>query len=167
MNSRLVPSDRAALDRLVDRLDYPMLIVTAEADGERAGCLVGFATQCSIEPPRFLLCISRQNHTFRVASRASTLVAHLLGPEDGALAALFGEETGDTVDKFARCCWAPGPGGPVLEDCRRWFAGRVLNRIEAGDHVAFLVEPFAAAAGPDDGQLGFQDVRHLRPGHPS
>ncbi|HEX8931084.1 MAG TPA: flavin reductase, partial [Actinomycetota bacterium] len=56
MNSRLAPSDQAALDRLVDRLDYPMLIVTAETDGERAGCLVGFATQCSIEPPRFLLC---------------------------------------------------------------------------------------------------------------
>jgi hypothetical protein len=33
-------------------------------------------------------------------------------------------------------------------------------------HVAFLVEPVAAAAGRIDGQLSFQDARRLRPGHP-
>jgi flavin reductase (DIM6/NTAB) family NADH-FMN oxidoreductase RutF len=162
----LAPRDRAALDRLTDRLDYPMLVVTAEAHGERAGCLLGFATQCSIQPPRFLLCLSRRNHTFRVASRAAALVTHVLGPEDRALAALFGGETGDAVDKFARCRWRPGPGGPVLAACRQWFAGRVLDRFDVGDHVAFLVEPFAAVAEPLQGQLGFQDVRGLRPGHP-
>ena len=163
----MLPSrDRAALDRLVNRLDYPMLVVTAEAGGERAGCLVGFATQCSIDPTRFLLCLSRRNHTFRVATRAAALVAHVLGPEDGALAALFGEATGDAVDKFSHCHWRPGPAGPVLEACRQWFAGRVLDRFDVGDHVAFLVEPFAAAARPLEGQLGFQDVRGLRPGHP-
>jgi flavin reductase (DIM6/NTAB) family NADH-FMN oxidoreductase RutF len=113
-----------------------------------------------------LLCLSRRNHTFRVASRAGALVAHVLGPQDRALAALFGGATGEAVDKFARCDWRPGPGGPVLKMCRQWFAGRVLDRFDVGDHVAFLVEPFAAAAEPLEGQLGFQDVRGLRPGHP-
>src|SRR5215218_1377846 len=163
MPRMLPPSDRAALDRLTGRLDYPMLVVTAEAGEERAGCLVGFATQCSIQPVRFLLCLSRRNHTFRVASRAGTLVAHVLGPADRALAALFGEKTGDATDKFARCGWRPGPGRSVLVACRQWFAGRVLDRFDVGDHVAFLVEPFAVAAEPLDGQLGFQDVRGLRP----
>ena len=166
MPTMLASEDREALDRLVNRLDYPMLIVTAEADGERAGCLVGFATQCSIQPPRFLLCLSRRNHTYLVATRAAALVAHVLGPEDRALAALFGEQTGDTVDKFARCRWRPGPGGPLLEACEHWFAGPVLDRFEVGDHVAFLVEPVAAAAGRISGQLSFQDVRRLRPGNP-
>jgi flavin reductase (DIM6/NTAB) family NADH-FMN oxidoreductase RutF len=156
---------QAALDRLLNELDYPMLVVTAEAGGERAGCLVGFATQSSIDPPRFLICLSRQNHTFRVASRATALVVHVLGPEDLELARLFGEQTGDSVDKLSRCGWRPGPGGPVLEACQRWFAGRILDRFGAGDHVAFLVEPFAAQAGPAHGQLGFQRVRDLRPGH--
>jgi hypothetical protein len=54
----------------------------------------------------------------------------------------------------------------VLEACRQWFAGPVLNRFDVGDHVAFLVEPFAAAARPLKRQLGFQDVCGLRPGHP-
>jgi flavin reductase (DIM6/NTAB) family NADH-FMN oxidoreductase RutF len=46
-----------------------MLIVTAEADGQRAGGLVGFATHCSIDPPRFLLCLSRRNRTYGGAVR--------------------------------------------------------------------------------------------------
>ena len=166
MPAMLASEDREAFERLVNRLDYPMLVVTAEAGGERAGCLVGFATQCSIDPPRFLLCLSPANHTFRVARRSGTLVAHVLGPEHRELAALFGEQTGDAVDKFTHCRWRPGPGGPVLEACRQWFAGRVLDRFEVGDHVAFLVEPVAAAAGRIGGQLSFQDVRRLRPGHP-
>lgn len=40
--------------RLVAQLDYPPFIATVAAEGERAGCLIGFATQCSIHPPRFL-----------------------------------------------------------------------------------------------------------------
>src|SRR4051794_41781759 len=55
-----------AVHELIDELDYPMFIVTVAAGGERAGCLVGFATQCSINPPRFLVCLSDKNRTFRV-----------------------------------------------------------------------------------------------------
>ena len=69
--------------RLVSALDYPMFIVTVAAGDERAGCLVGFATQCSIDPPRFLVCISDKNRTFRVARDADTMVVHLV-PEEAA-----------------------------------------------------------------------------------
>ena len=40
----------ATFNSLVGDLDYPMFIVTACADGERSGCLIGFATQASIDP---------------------------------------------------------------------------------------------------------------------
>ena len=41
--------------KLVGQLDYPMFIVTTHFEGERDGCLVGFATQCSIHPPRLIV----------------------------------------------------------------------------------------------------------------
>src|ERR671920_1608506 len=105
----MLPSrDRAALDRLVNRLDYPMLVVTAEAGGERAGCLIGFATQCSINPPRFLVCLSDKNYTFRVAQHAPVLVVHLVPGDADELAELFGSHTGDEIDKFEHCAWSPG-----------------------------------------------------------
>ncbi|MDH6580477.1 flavin reductase [Kitasatospora sp. MAP5-34] len=65
-------------DDFTARLDYPVLVVTAAADGARAGCLVGFGSQCSIDPPRFTVWLSKANRTFRVAKRAEFPVVHLL-----------------------------------------------------------------------------------------
>ncbi len=157
----------AEFQALVADLDYPMFVVTAAAEGRRAGCMVGFATQCSMAPPRLLLCMSKRNFTFGVAAHAEVLVVHFLGQQDMEVARLFGGETGDEVDKFARCRWRPGPGGaPVLEAGRGWIAGNVLEQVPFGDHVGFVVEPFAGHVG-DAGapQLGFQAVRDLQPGH--
>lgn len=143
-----------------------MLIVTARAGGEADGCLVGFSTQCSIDPARFLVCLSDKNRTFRVASSASSLAVHVVPADAQALAELFGGQTQDEVDKFARCRWHSGPDElPILDDCPRWFAGRILERRRLGDHVGFVLEPFAAALGPPDGQLSFQQVKEIDPGH--
>ena len=39
-----------------DRVDYPLYVVTVRSpDGEMSGCLAGFVTQCSIDPPNFLV----------------------------------------------------------------------------------------------------------------
>ena len=153
-------------DRLMASLDYPMFIVTAAAGGERAGCLVGFATQASIHPPRFLVGLSDKNRTHRVACAADELVVHLV-PEDAAdLAELFGGETGDEVDKFAQVDWRPRPGGaPVLERCENWFAGRVLERSSFGDHTGFLLEPLDAHVGADQEEITFHRAKRIDPGH--
>ncbi len=151
---------------LVAELDYPMFIVTVSAGGERSGCLVGFTTQCSIDPPRFVVCISDKNRTHRVALESDAMVVHLVPEAATALAELFGSETGDEVDKFERCRWRPGPAGiPVLEECGNWFAGRILDRMDAGDHTAFLLEPFDAASDPGEGSFEFHRARRMEPGH--
>ncbi|GAX57990.1 flavin reductase [Streptomyces olivochromogenes] len=78
------------LDPFTDLLDYPMYVVTAEAHGEKAGCLVGFASQCSIRPARFMIWLSKANRTCRVAEHAERLVIHLLRRDQDRLAQLFG-----------------------------------------------------------------------------
>ena len=158
----------AALHRLAGELDAPMVIVTAAApDGRRSGCLVGFSTQCSIHPPRVLVCISKKNHTLPVATAASGLAVHWLADDDRRLAELFGGETGDEVDKFEHCSWRPGSGEvPVLDGVKGWVTGPVVGRFDVGDHVAFVVEPEAGSdEEPSAGQLGFQAVKDLEPGH--
>ena len=154
------------MHELVSALDYPMFIVTVAAGGERAGCLVGFATQCSIAPPRFLVCLSDKNRTFRLAGRAKTMVVHMVPSDADDLAQLFGGETGDEVDKFARCAWRLGPADtPVLDGCPNWFAGRVLGRIPAGDHHGFLLDPFEAHSEPGERPFEFHRARRIEPGH--
>src|SRR5919206_1451473 len=109
---RLIAVDvSSTFGALVGQLEYSMFIVTVRAGDELAGCLVGFGCQSSIDPPRFLTCLSRRNHTYRVAMSAPELAVHFVPRQADALVQLFGGCTGDVVDKFARCAWKSGPAG--------------------------------------------------------
>jgi flavin reductase (DIM6/NTAB) family NADH-FMN oxidoreductase RutF len=153
---------------LVSDLDYPMFIAVAATRSERAGCLVGFVTQASMEPPRLLVMLSKLNRTCRVAQDADMLIVHFLGEKNHDLATLFGEESGDDIDKFAECEWNVGPDGtPVLVGTRGWVAGRILDRYDAGDHVGHLVEVKEAQIDTPGAPLAYQAVRGMEAGHPA
>ena len=159
-------ADAAAFESSAGRRDYPMFVVTTATGETRAGCLVGFATQCSIDPPRYLLCISDKNRTYRVLQDADAMAVHLVPEDAGHIAELFGSDTGDDTDKFERASWRPGPAGlPLLDDCPSWFAGRILDRIPLGDHVGHVLEPFAGEDQGTGGWLPFQRAKSLEPGH--
>lgn len=160
-------SGSGSFEALVARLDYPMFLVTTRAGDDTAGCLVGFASQTSINPPRFMIGLSKKNHTFRVARNATHLAVHVVARRQLLLAQLFGSETGDRVNKFDRCAWHGGPEGlPVLDDADAWFVGAIRRRFDLGDHVGHLLEPVAGES-PDalDDWITFADVRDLTPGH--
>jgi flavin reductase (DIM6/NTAB) family NADH-FMN oxidoreductase RutF len=161
------PSGSASFEALVGLLDYPMFIVTTRAGDELAGCLVGFASQTSINPPRFLIGLSKRNRTFRIARDATHLAVHIVAREHLELARLFGGETGDDVDKFSRCGWHTGPERlPILDGAGAWFVGEIDGRFDLGDHVGHLLSPVAgeAPAGVKD-WVTFADVRDVDPGH--
>ena len=161
----MAPAEKT-FQQLVAQLDYPMFIATVATERERAGCLIGFATQSSIHPPRFLAGISDKNRTFRVAREADSMAIHLVPERATDLAELFGGETGDDIDKFERCDWRPGPGGvPLLDGCPNRFVGRILERIDFGDHVGLVLEPTFAEADEESAQLGFHRAQRIEPGH--
>jgi flavin reductase (DIM6/NTAB) family NADH-FMN oxidoreductase RutF len=156
-----------SFDRLVEMLDYTMFVVTTQADGHPSGCLVGFATQTSMRPPRFLVGLSKNNHTTGVAGRSEYLAVHVLPRSHVGLAHLFGGQTGDQVNKFDHCSWRTGPEGmPILDDAVAWFVGKTLKRFDLGDHLGYLLEPVTgdAVEGADD-LISFRDVADMEPGH--
>jgi flavin reductase (DIM6/NTAB) family NADH-FMN oxidoreductase RutF len=158
---------RRAFGRLLQRLDWPMFILTADRGGTPYGCLVGFACQVSIDPPRMLLCVSKKNATHRAATTAGHVAVHLVPPADMALAELFGGETGDHVSKFEHTAWARGPHGePLLDACADRMAARVLERFDTGDHTGLLLEPVLVEIGRPVESLGSQRAGEIDPGHP-
>jgi flavin reductase (DIM6/NTAB) family NADH-FMN oxidoreductase RutF len=153
-------------DELVGELDYPMFIVTTRSGEQLGGCLIGFATQCSIDPPRFLVCLSDKNRTTRLAQEADALAVHFVPSSAEDLAQLFGGQTGDEVDKFAECDWHEGPRGlPILDACDNWFAATIRARHPLGDHIAFLLDPIEAQAGTPFDEFTFHRARRIDAGH--
>ena len=148
-------------------LDGPMIVVTAAAGARRAGCLVGFHTQVSIDPARYLVCLSVNNHTYGIAKESTHLGVHFLGAEQRPLAERFGTRCSDRFDKFAGLDVQVGAGGvPVLVDCAHWFVAEIDGTLPVGDHVAFGLVPVASAGAPDRRPLlGFQGVKDLDAAH--
>jgi flavin reductase (DIM6/NTAB) family NADH-FMN oxidoreductase RutF len=163
----LTEDARKTFNSLMAELDYPMFIVTVVGeDGERSGCLIGFATQISIKPPRFLAGLSEKNHTYRVAQHAELLGVHFVPDDAEELAELFGGETGDEVDKFERCAWHEGAGGvPLLDALPNRFVGRIVRRVHAGDHDALILEPISAERPEPEEELTFHRAKRIEPGH--
>ncbi|MFE7174153.1 flavin reductase family protein [Streptomyces sp. NPDC057616] len=156
------------VDAVMDRLNPDMCVVTAVAGPERSGCLVGFSCQCSIDPVRYVVWISKANHTYGVARAADCLAVHLLTREQHGLAALFGGETGDRTDKFAEVPWKRGyDGSIVLEDAAAWFVGTVEDRVDGGDHVGFVLSPVEWGDRTDGPLLRLDDAMDITPGHPA
>ncbi|WP_435837145.1 flavin reductase family protein [Streptomyces achromogenes] len=156
------------LDGFFDRLDPDMCVVTAAAGGERAGCLVGFASQCSIRPPRFVVWLSKANRTYRVARAARHLAVHLLTRDQRDLAERFGGRTGDEVDKFAGLAWREGPAGTaVLDEAAAWFTGSVVHRVDGGDHVGHVLDPVEWGEGRPGTLLRLSDAATIEAGHPA
>ncbi len=151
----------------VEANDYPLYVVTVGTADEASGCLAGFVTQCSIEPVRFAVCISTVNRTFEVAKRSAGLVIHLLGKDQKDVASLFGEESGDWMDKFDHVEWTTGATGvPRLRECAAWVEGAVLTSFDVGDHHAFVMEVVAGGSGNHRGRFMFSDAQELDAGHP-
>src|SRR3954469_7540195 len=89
-----------AFETLMASADPPLVVVTTVAEGERAGCLVGFHVQSSISPQHYCVWLSKANHTYRVGLRAAHFAVHFLTVDDFAIAERFGTLTGEDTDKF-------------------------------------------------------------------
>ncbi|TDZ85427.1 FMN reductase (NADH) NtaB [Mycobacteroides salmoniphilum] len=152
---------------LMSQLDHPMYLATVQGAEGPSGCLVGFAGQVSIDPPLFLVCLSDQNHTWRVSHGASHLAVHVIPRANSELVRLFGETTGDRVNKFPLCSWRTGPHGvPILQDASAWFVGEIASRVELGDHVGHVLAPVAVCQTREvSACVTSRDVTHLHPGH--
>jgi flavin reductase (DIM6/NTAB) family NADH-FMN oxidoreductase RutF len=158
--------DQDAFDALIEASDPSMVVVAARAEGEVDACLVGFHTQCSIDPLRYAVWLSKANHTYHVAKRAGLLAVHWLPQGDLSLASRVGSVTldGDRA-KMDALAWHVRPDGAVeLDGARGLFVGRVVGVHDDGDHVCFVLEP-VDAHGEQGAVLRFSEARRLDAGH--
>jgi flavin reductase (DIM6/NTAB) family NADH-FMN oxidoreductase RutF len=160
-------TDTDAFDGLMNSLDTPLIVVTTAVGNERGGCLVGFHAQSSIDPERYCIWLSKANHTYRLALRATHLGIHFLTVDDFRLAERFGTLSGDDVDKFQGLTVEVGAGlAPLLADApNRLVVRRVALLDEGADHVCITTEPIAAQTTGPFRPLRLSAAVHLVPGH--
>jgi len=154
---------------LMASTDPPLIVVTTVAEDERAGCLVGFHAQSSIDPQHYCIWLSKANHTYRVGLRATHFGVHFLTTADLAIAKRFGTLTGEDTDKFAGVDLDLDPHGvPLLAACpNRMSLERIALLDDGSDHVCLTTRVRSAETGGRFEPLRVSSAAHLQPGHES
>ena len=125
----------SGLDDLMGSVDSPLIVVTTSAEGERAGCLIGFHSQGSIDPEHYCFWLSKANHTYRVALRSERFAVHFLTDVDRESARHFGSLSGMETDKFAGLDFTDTEDGVPLHveidvEAEKERLGKEIKRLE-------------------------------------
>lgn len=158
-----------AFESLMTSVDPPLVVVTTAAEDERAGCLVGFHSQSSIDSGHYSVWLSKANHTYRTGLRATHFAVHFLTDQDHALAERFGTACSAETDKFADLdVDTDERGTPLLRDLpNRLLLERIAVLDDGGDHVCLTTRVLSAHSGGPFTPLRVSDADDLEPGHPA
>jgi flavin reductase (DIM6/NTAB) family NADH-FMN oxidoreductase RutF len=158
-----------AFGTLMASIDPPLIVLTTAAEGEPAGCLVGFHAQSSITPQHYCVWLSKANHTYRVSLRAAHFAVHFLTEEDFALAKQFGTLSGEGTDKFAGVDVDLDQNGvPLLRRCpNRMSLERIAVLDDGSDHVCLTTRVSSVHTTGSFVPLRVSGATQLVPGHGS
>lgn len=144
-----------------------MAVVTTTAEGVRAGSLIGFHAQASIEGQHYCLWLSKANHTYRTSLRSTHFALHFLTGDDLDMAERFGTRSGEDTDKFSGLDVETDEYDvPLLRALpHRLLLDRVATLDDGGDHVCVTTRVRSATTTGHFSPLRLSDVDHLEPGH--
>ena len=152
-----------AFEGMVGELEYPMFIVTARAGDEPLGCLVGFTTQASIDPPRFIACLSHNNRTYRLGRDARRWASTPCPPTRRIWRSCSAARPATSTDKSRAAPGTRAEGVPVVDRCANWFVGRVLARRTPA--ITTRSCSSRSPAPPATGRVHVPRAKRIDPGH--
>lgn len=124
-------------------MSYGLYVVSAEADGQKAGCVINTATQVTAEPIRLTVAVHKDNVTTGVIQRAGAFTVTVIDQTaDMPYIGNFGFRTSDTYDKFEKYETVVSEvGSPYSpEHACAVCACRLIDTVDVGTHLLFVGE---------------------------
>jgi len=115
-------------------------ILTAAADSVATGMLASWVQQAAFEPPMVTVALKRGRPIETLIERSGKLTLNVIGEDPTRLFKHFGK--GFALDQlaFTGLFTTSTPYGVELAESAGVLSGRVIQRVEAGDHSVYLVE---------------------------
>jgi flavin reductase (DIM6/NTAB) family NADH-FMN oxidoreductase RutF len=109
---------------------------------------LGWAMQCSHEPPMWAISVGRTRYSLQVIREAGEFVLAFPSEHQENATLLFGTQSGRSVDKLVEAGAVTRPAtridGVLLDEAVANFECRVAGEVDAGDHVIFVGEVLAS-----------------------
>ena len=140
------------------KMSYGLYVVSAEADGRRAGCVVNTAVQVTSQPPRVSVAVNKENVTACVIEAAGAFTVTAIDKTaDMPYIGNFGFRSSDTYDKFEKYgCETSAVGSPYSpEHVCALLACRLVDTVDVGTHFLFIGEVVDAQVLSDEEPLTY------------
>ncbi len=125
------------------KMSYGLYVVSAEAEGTRAGCLINTAVQVTAEPPRISVAVNKDNVTAGVIERAGAFAVTVVDmTADMPYLGNFGFRSSADFDKFEKYgCETTDLGSPYApEHACAVFSCKLIDTVDVGTHYLFIGE---------------------------
>lgn len=140
------------------KMSYGLYVVSAEADGQKAGCVINTATQVTAEPARLMVAVHKDNVTTGVIERAGAFTVTAIDmTADMPYIGNFGFRTSANYDKFEKYgCETSAVGSPYSpEHACALFACKVVQTVDVGTHLLFIGDVVDARKLSDEEPLTY------------
>ena len=127
-----------ALRRALGHFSTGVTIITAEADGVRAGITANSFSSVSLDPPLVLWSVKKTSTSWPIFAAAKSFAINVLASDQAQLASQFARSG---TDKFKDVDWKPGAtGAPLLARVTAQFECARRVEYEGGDHLIVVGE---------------------------
>ncbi|QDU22374.1 flavin reductase family protein [Urbifossiella limnaea] len=137
-----------AMMAAVGRIPSGLFVLTVSAGGRETGMLASWVQQCSFQPPRVSVAVSKERWVLPELVEGTGFVVNVLAEGDKKLVAHFGKGFAPDADAFAGLD-VTRDGVPVLLAAHAFITCRVAARFDAGDHVLVVGDVVGGAVHHD------------------
>lgn len=137
------------------------ILIAGDGEGKTTGMLASWVQQASFEPPQVTVAVNKKRYINEWLAKSPQLTLNLVGESQGHFLKQFGRGFEPDEPAFEGVETSTGENGiPVLSDCLGCLEGNVINSMEAGDHVIYLVE--LTAGQPSEELANSGPMVHIR-----
>jgi flavin reductase (DIM6/NTAB) family NADH-FMN oxidoreductase RutF len=129
-----------------------VVLTTYGKDGALYGLTMNAVSSVCLEPPLFLACVARGSATLEPLLETGAFALNILARDQEVISNTFASKN---PDKFAEIAHRKGRLDlPLIEGALASAEFRVVDTLDAGDHVIIVGEAVASTAG-DGAPLGY------------
>ena len=137
------------------RFPTGVTIVTTVLHGKPKGFTANAVASVSAEPPKVLVCVSRQARTHPIIAQSGRFCVNLLRLDQEPLARRFA--TREHPDPFADVSYhSDGTGSPIIDGVLAYLDCEVAEEYSAGTHT-ILIGAVVSCGAEDGAPLGYFD----------
>lgn len=128
-------------EKALYKITYGLYVVSAQAEGQRSGCVVNTLQQVTAEPVRLAVTVNKESLTCQLIQKAGRFAAVALDQRADMMAiGRFGFRTGKDMDKFEGIPYKEDAAGmpyPTATACAH-YSCKVEQTLDLGTHLMFV-----------------------------